>query len=90
MPPDRISGLPPYGGAPKWPEASIPRRGRAKPRRRCDTAVNMQLGPFLAVPFTGVVLVLRPEVAELAVAAVPLLIAATRRSCLSHRWSSAT
>jgi hypothetical protein len=50
----------------------------------------MQLGPFLAVPFTGVVLVLRPEVAELAVAAVPLLIAATRRSCLSHRWSSAT
>lgn len=90
MPPDRISGLPPSGGMPKWPEASIPRRGLPKPRRLRDTAVNTQLGPFLAVLFVGVVLVFRPERAELAVATVPLLLAALRRSCLSYRRYSAT
>ncbi|MEU6676109.1 hypothetical protein [Streptomyces sp. NPDC046853] len=48
----------------------------------------MQLGPFLAVLFAGVVLVCRPQELELALAAAPLLLTALRGSGLSYRRRS--
>ncbi|MER7196686.1 hypothetical protein ACFVFJ_45840 [Streptomyces sp. NPDC057717] len=51
--------------------------------------VNMQLGPFLAVLFAGIVLVFRPSEAEVALAAVPVFVAALRRSWLRYRRISA-
>lgn len=89
MPPNHLPDKPPCDPSVR-PEASIPHQRWAKPQRWCDIAVNMQLGPFLAVPFTGVVLALRPHAAESVLAAVPLLLWALRRSRLRYRRLCAT
>lgn len=84
MPPDHLSDQP-LCDPPAWPEASIPPQPRAKPRRWRDMAVNMQLGPFVAVIFAGVVLVFAPDRMELVLPTVPLLLPSLRRSRLFYR-----
>ncbi|MER6425509.1 hypothetical protein [Streptomyces sp. NPDC001137] len=87
MPPDRISvfGRSLDLSRPKRFDRNIPQQAAVETRELRDREVNMQVGAFIAAPVLGIVLVLRPEMYELAVAAVCMLLAATRRSHLRYR-----
>ncbi|MFI9650645.1 hypothetical protein ACIHAA_30800 [Streptomyces sp. NPDC052040] len=87
MPPDRNIG---FGraferGRPERFDRNIPQPTAVETRDLRDREVTMQVGAFVAAPVLGIVLVLRPEVYELAAAAVAMLLAATRRSHLRYR-----
>jgi hypothetical protein len=87
MPPDQFFLL---GQSldPNWPkrfDRNIPQQAAVETRDLHDREVNMQVGAFVAAPVLGIVLVLRPEVYELAAAAVCMLLAATRHSHLRYR-----
>ena len=85
MPPDHISGPPPEGASPGRSERSIPRTRGAKTRELHDNQVNVQLTPFVAIPFLGIVLVFRPDAADAALAVTGAAVLGTRRSYLRHR-----
>ncbi|MFI6661497.1 hypothetical protein ACIBL8_38955 [Streptomyces sp. NPDC050523] len=87
MPPDRTSafGRSPNPVRPKRFDRNIPQQAAVETRDLRDREVNMQVGAFIAAPVLGIVLVLRPEVYDLAAAAVCMLLAASRRSHLRYR-----
>jgi hypothetical protein len=90
MPPDHIPSRPVRTVRLKGPEASIPRQAWAKPCEQRDQQVNMQLGGVITALFAAVVLVLRPEAGEVALAVVPFLVLALRRSYVRYRHISVT
>ncbi|MGW1163523.1 hypothetical protein ACWD5Q_27010 [Streptomyces sp. NPDC002513] len=87
MPPNRNNGFgrPLERSRSERFDRNIPHAAAVETRDLRDREVNMQVGAFVAAPVLGIVLVLRPEVYELAAAAVCMLLAATRRSHLRYR-----
>ncbi|MGW7662976.1 hypothetical protein [Streptomyces sp. NPDC054756] len=87
MPPDRISasGQPLDRHWRKRSDRNIPQQAAVETRDLRDSEVNMQAGVFIAAPVLGIVLVWRPEVYELAAAALCMLPAACRGSYLRYR-----
>ncbi|MDT0466148.1 hypothetical protein [Streptomyces gibsoniae] len=87
MPPDRNNhfGRPLERSRAERFDRNIPQAGAVETRDLRDREVNMQVGAFVAAPVLGIVLVLRPELYQLAAAAVCMLLAATRRSYLRYR-----
>lgn len=73
-------------------DRSMPTQGVAQSCGAIDKCVNVQLMPFLAVPFIGVILVLAPAQAPPLLVILPVLLAYARRSSWSARrvqlWST--
>ncbi|MGW4088074.1 hypothetical protein ACWEGS_34200 [Streptomyces sp. NPDC004822] len=87
MPPDRISasGQPLDRHWRKRSDRNIPQQATVETRDLRDSEVNMQAGAFIAAPVLGIVLVWRPEVYELAAAALCMLPVTCRGSYLRYR-----
>lgn len=66
-------------------DRSMPTHRVAQSSGAVDKCVNVQLMPFLAVPFVGVILVLAPAQAPSLLVALPVLLAYARRSAWSAR-----
>lgn len=66
-------------------DRSMPPQGVAQSSGVIDKCVNVQLMPFLAVPFIGVILILAPAQASSLLVILPVLLAYTRRSSWSVR-----
>jgi len=90
MPPDHVSSTAWEGPRTGRFDRSIPPARGGETREWRDNQVNVQVGPFLAVPVVGVVLVLRPELTEVAVVCAGLALTALRRSRVQYqriRWN---
>lgn len=66
-------------------DRSMPPQGVAQSSGVIDKCVNVQLMPFLAVPFIGVILILAPSQAPSLLVVLPVLLAYARRSSWSAR-----
>ncbi|WP_159042582.1 hypothetical protein [Streptomyces sp. IGB124] len=66
-------------------DRSMPTQGVAQSSGAIDKCVNVQLMPFLAVPFVGVILILAPAQAPGLLVILPVLLAYARRSSWSAR-----
>ncbi|MFE6022734.1 hypothetical protein ACFQ6O_40505 [Streptomyces sp. NPDC056441] len=51
-----------------------------------DNQVSIQVGAFVAMPVVGIVLVLRPQFADIVLVAAGLTTAALRRSYVRYQW----
>jgi Flp pilus assembly protein TadB len=69
--------------------ATTPQRRGVQSGFRRDFHVTVQVGAFVAVLVTGVILWLNPEAVEAAALAAALTITATRRSHLRYRHQRA-
>lgn len=85
MPPDHSSRRLPAGNRPELFDRTIPRRMAVKTRISGVFEVNMQVGPFIAMPVMGIILWLGLDPLAVGAALATLLIAAARRSHLSYR-----
>ncbi|MFE1230619.1 hypothetical protein [Streptomyces sp. NPDC058745] len=85
MPPDHDSSRLPEGARPEFFDRTIPRRMAVKTRISGVFEVNMQVGPFIAMPVMGIVLWFGLDTLAGGMAAAALLVAAARRSHLSYR-----
>lgn len=85
MPPEYMSRRLPESAWPGRSDRSIPRRHAAETLDLRDNQVNVQLGPFVVMPFLGIILIFRPEVLELSLAAIAAAVAALRRSHVRYR-----
>ncbi|RSS68512.1 hypothetical protein [Streptomyces sp. WAC06614] len=72
-------------------DRNMPPSGVAQSSGAVDKCVNVQLMPFLAVLFVGVILVLAPAQFSSLLLVLPMVLAAARRSSWSRRsargWS---
>lgn len=90
MPPNHVSSTACEGPRTGRFDRSIPPTRVIETREWRDNQVNVQLGPFVALPVVGFVLVLRPEHAELIMVWAGLAVAALRRSQVHYqqvRWN---
>ncbi|MGG8409476.1 hypothetical protein ACM614_24205 [Streptomyces sp. 12297] len=85
MPPDLNRHQTPKGARRTGFDRTIPHFDAAKTRFWCDRWVTVQPAPFLAMPVIGIILWLRPEAADTALAAAGALVLAARRSQFRYR-----
>ncbi|MFB9558606.1 hypothetical protein [Streptomyces roseoviridis] len=85
MPPDLYSHRPIGDLRPELFDRTIPRRKAVKTRISGVFAVNMQVGPLIAAPVAAVALWQGADMLQPGLAAVLLLLGATRRSQLIYR-----
>ncbi|MFB7454957.1 hypothetical protein [Streptomyces sp. NPDC056194] len=84
MPPDLSPAAEPVGPWPKRFDRTIP-RGWAVETAWRDIQVNIQVGPFLAMPVIGIILWTAPEVLAPGLGAAAFLTAAARQSWIRYR-----
>lgn len=85
MPPDPCLRRLPEGPPPKLFDRTIPLGNAVKTLTVSVFAVNIQIGPLLAAPCAAVVLRQEAELLGAGLAALLLLLGATRRSHLAYR-----
>lgn len=85
MPPDHVSSTAWEGPRTGRFDRSIPPTRVVETRERRDYQVSVQVRAFVAMPVVGVVLVLRPELAQAVVVCAVMAIAALRRSRVQYQ-----